>query len=262
MESHRTIHIFNEYHLGDGVFMMNYFHQIAQHLIEQNIYVKYYCNTAYKIQLEEFVIRCQGHVQICPLADKPANAIDVWMKHSFPFFPTFPFNDFLYNHTNRIADLLKLPRIDSFFYKDADLAARYYNLPDSCKDVDILFVNAVPQSGQYRYNKPEWDALAIALKNAGYKIISTSLIKGIESTIQHSLTIKDIAAISTHAKYIVGVNSGPIAPCLNAETISNVKKWYLFDTYMQYKYKTIQMCNTLADVIAELIPKPCSENHP
>ena len=265
MESHKIIHIFNEYHLGDGIFMMNYFHQIAKHLIENNIQVYYYCNTAYKIQLEEFVLSCQGHVQICPLKDKPADAIDVWMKHSFAHFQLYPFNNFLLNHTNRIAKLLDLPQIESFFYEDDDLSSRYERLPDSCKDIDVLFVNAVPQSGQYRYNKADWDALADQLQKAGYKIVSTSLIKGIQSTIQHSLTVKDIAAISTRAKYIVGVNSGPIAPCLNAYTIANVKRWFLFDFTVHYKYPAIQMCNTLADVSAALIPKPSDAppaNHP
>jgi hypothetical protein len=251
----QTIHIYNDYHLGDGIFMMNYFHQIDKHLIEHNIHVNYYCNPAYKIQLEEFVISCNGLVKIYSLANKPADAIDVWMKHSFQYFPTFPFNTFLLNHTNRIAKLLDLPAIESFFYTDADLAARYERLPESCKDVDILFINAVPQSGQYRYNKPEWDALAQQLVTAGYKIVSTSLIKGIPSTIQHSLTVKDIAAISTHAKYIIAVNSGPVAPCLNAETIAAVRKWFVFDFTVHYAYPTMKMCNTLADVSAELLPR-------
>ncbi len=252
----RMIHIYNEYHLGDGLFMMNYLHQIAQHLIDNNIHITYYCNSAYKIQLEEFVQSCEGHVTIAPLAQKPATAIDVWMKHSFQHFNTYPFNDFLLQHTNRIAKILNLPRISSFYYTDPDLAARYERLPDSCKTVDILFVNAVPQSGQYRYNKAEWDIFAHTLKNAGYKIVSTSFIKGIESTIQHSLTVKDIAAISTHAKYIIGVNSGPIAPCLNAVTMASVKKWFIFDTYVQYKYPSIIMNPTIQQVVDELTAKP------
>ncbi len=263
MATQRIIHLYNEWHLGDSIFTMNYLHQISQHLIDNNIHVIYYCNPSYKIQLGEFVASCKGHVVIEPLAHKPAGAIDVWIKHSFTSYNPYPFNDFLLNHTNRIADLLSLPRITSFYYTDPDLAYRYYNLPENCKNVDILFINALPNSGQYRYNKAEWDIFAHKLKDAGYKIVSTSFIKGIESTIQHSLTVKDIGAISTHARYIIAVNSGPIVPCLNATTMEAVRKWFIFDTYMQYKYPTMTMNPTIDAVLRELVPKKMStsENH-
>jgi hypothetical protein len=249
------IHLYNKFHLGDGIFMMNYLHQICTHLIENDIHVVYYCNPTYKMQLEEFVLSCEGRVQIAPLADAPANAIDVWMRHSFPHFDRFPYNEFLVNHLNRIAKRLQMPKIRTIFYKDDDLEARYERMAASCRNVDILFINSVPQSNQYNYKKPEWDALAIELGDAGYKLISTSLIRGVESTIRYSMTVKDIAAIAGHAKYIVAVNSGPVAACLNDGAIRNVQRWFLFDKDMKYKYPTMQMCSSLDEVRLALLPR-------
>ena len=90
-----TIHLFNKFHLGDGIFMMNYLYQIRNYLIENEMTIVYHCEPVYKLQLEEFVAGCEGHVQIAPLAETPAGAIDVWMRHSFSHFNLFPYNDFL-----------------------------------------------------------------------------------------------------------------------------------------------------------------------
>jgi hypothetical protein len=40
--------------------------------------------------------------------------------------------------------------------------------------------------------------------------------------------LQDIAAISTHAKYIIGVHSGPVTACFTDATKKSVKKWILF----------------------------------
>ena len=40
--------------------------------------------------------------------------------------------------------------------------------------------------------------------------------------------MQDIGAISTHAKYIIGVHTGPVTACFNSTTHANVKKWILF----------------------------------
>ena len=42
-------------------------------------------------------------------------------------------------------------------------------------------------------------------------------------------TMKDIGAISTHAKIICGFMSGPMTPCFNEATKNSVKKWIVID---------------------------------
>ncbi len=250
--SSRTIHLYNNWHLGDGVFMMNYLFQVREYLRENAITVVYHCKGMYKTQLAEFA---PPEVSIEPLETvaPPVGAVDVWMRHSFATCPLYPFNDFLRLHSNRLAGILGLPPISSFFYKDKDLLTRYENMPDAAKKVDVLFINAVPQSFQYNYVKPHWDQLAHDLVAAGYKVITTSIVPGLECTLKYRLSIKDIAAISTHATYIVAVNSGPVAGCLNEYTIAAVKKWFVFDKDVFYKYPTIQMCRQLDEVYDELL---------
>jgi hypothetical protein len=251
----KQVNLVNIFNLGDGIFIMNYLHQISEYLIENDIHVTYYCNPLYKRQLEEFVVSCKGLVCTEPLDSAPVDAIDTWIQLSFPIFNKYPFNDFLVNHLNRIGKKIQLPKIRTLFYNDSDLDARYERMPDSCRNVDILFINAAPQSDQYEYKKSDWDALAHELVGAGYKLVSTSLIRGVESTIRHSMTVKDIAAIAGYAKYIVGVNSGPVAACLNDKAIRSVQRWFLFDNNMKYKYPTIQMCSSLDEVRLRLLPQ-------
>lgn len=250
--SGKTIHLYNNWHLGDGVFMMNYLFQIRKFLQDNDITIVYHCKGMYKTQLAEFAPP-GVHIESLETAPPPVGAVDTWMRYSFATCPLYPFNDFLQLHSNRLANILGLPKISSFFYKDADLLTRYKELHFVAKSVDVLFINAVPQSFQYNYVKSEWDQLAHDLVAAGYKVITTSIIHGIECTLKYRYSIKDIAAISTHAKYIVAVNSGPVAGCLNEYTMAAVKKWFVFDKDVSYKYPTIQMCSRLDEVYEELL---------
>lgn len=252
--SSRTIHLYNNWHLGDGVFMMNYLFQIRDFLVENDIKIVYHCKGMYKTQLAEFAPPSAVRIEALETAPPPAGAIDTWMRHSFATCPKYPFNEFLRLHSNRLAGILGFPKISSFFYKDEDLLTRYNQMPDVAKNVDVLLINATPQSFQYNYVKSHWDQLAYDLVAAGYKIITTSIVSpGIECTLKYKYSVKDIAAISTHAKYIVAVNSGPVAGCLNAYTIASVKKWFVFDKDVFYKYPTMQMCSRLDEVYDELL---------
>jgi hypothetical protein len=202
--SSQTIHLYNNWHLGDGIFMMNYLFQVRDYLRENGIEVIYHCKSMYKTQIAEFA---PPGVHVEPLETTPVGAIDTWMRHSFSTCPLHPFNEFLRLHSNRLAGILGLPPISSFFYKDEDLLTRYENMPDEAKNVDVLIINAVPQSYQYNYVKPDWDQLAYDLVAAGYNVITTSIVNGIECTLKYKHSIKDIAAISVNTKKIIAVKN-------------------------------------------------------
>ena len=53
-------------------------------------------------------------------------------------------------------------------------------------------------------------------------------------TITHKYTVKTIGAISTRARYIIAVNSGPVVPLLNTITMHNIKHMYVFDNVVAY----------------------------
>jgi hypothetical protein len=48
-------------------------------------------------------------------------------------------------------------------------------------------------------------------------------VDDIACTLNEGLTLKDIAAISGHVKYIIAVNTGPLVGCFNKMAFENVK---------------------------------------
>ena len=193
----------------------------------------------------------------------PLDAIDTWMGHYHSVLYSRPYDVFLLYYFNKLAGKCGLPSITALFYDDASLLGRYKKLSNEFKDVDILFINAEPKSSQYQYNKLEWDTFAIQLAAAGYKVVCTTPIEtapAISCTMQSGLSVKDIGAISTHAKYVIAVNSGPIIPCLNIFSICNVKSWFVFDTTVSYAWPSIRMCRELSEIAGAFLARQGQKN--
>jgi hypothetical protein len=99
---------------------------------------------------------------------------------------------------------------------------------DKYKDLDILIINAVPQSAQLIYHKETFNAMCKKL-NGMYTIATTFPVDDtIKCTMNDGLMLKDIGAISTHAKCIIAIHTGPLTACFNSDTQKSVKKWILF----------------------------------
>ena len=127
-------------------------------------------------------------------------------------------------------------RINSIFYEDNDLLVRYNNLPEDCKNIDILFINSIPCSSQYNYNIDEWNNIIIQLSKK-YNIITTLKVNNIKCTTDYNLTLKEIASISTNIKYIVAINTGPLIGCLNIYAYKNIIKWFILcDNQYAFKF--------------------------
>ena len=91
----------------------------------------------------------------------------------------------------------------------------------------------MPLSNQLNVNEEEWNNLVIEL-NKRYKIVTTKKVKNIACTWDDKLTIKKIAAISTKAKVIIAINTGPTSGIFNIYTLNNCKKIYIFDNRVSY----------------------------
>jgi hypothetical protein len=76
----------------------------------------------------------------------------------------------------------------------------------------------------------------------------SNLIINIKSTINDKLTIQDIGAISTHAKYIISPNSGPFVSFLNNDTKNNVKKWIILGGNNKFKEITPIVIKSVEDL--------------
>ncbi len=233
------IHIFNKNHLGDCVIMMIYLYHIKDFLHDSKQHVKFYINSNYINQIREFIPN--DNVTLHPLEEKPAHAHDAWFAKSFNLLDKQKnFLPFLAKHSNRLADLFKTPKMDSFVYDDTDLNARYARLdPAKYHDVDFLIINSKPQSGQLEYDEAAWNSIVEDLGRL-YKVVTTLKVGNIPCTMDDKLSIKDIAAISTHAKNIIAVNTGPLIGCFNRAAMENVKQWYIFDKYYNFGEPTFK----------------------
>jgi hypothetical protein len=112
-------------------------------------------------------------------------------------------------------------------------------IPPEYKSVDILILNSVPYSGQYNYNKDVWDNYIMQL-NSKFNIATTTKVDGVLCTFDKNLTIKDIAALSTHAKVIIAINSGVFPGLLNVHTMETVKQFFIFDNRCHYSFPRFQ----------------------
>jgi hypothetical protein len=238
--SDNTLHIFNQYHLGDCVFMMIYLQHIKDFIINTGRRIKFYINKNYIDQIREFIPN--ENVTLHPLEEKPAQVHDVWIAHSFHFLDNQKnFLPFMTKHSNRLADeIFKAPKMETFVYTDADLDTRYSRLdPAKYHDVDFLIINSKPQSGQLEYDEAAWNSIVEDLGRL-YKVVTTLKVGNIPCTLDDKLSIKDIAAISTRAKNIIAINTGPLIGCFNSAALKNVQKWYIFDTHYNFLEPTFK----------------------
>ena len=85
--------------------------------------------------------------------------------------------------------------------------------PVQAKPFDILVVNCDPLSGQApNYSRSEVDGLLLQLVAKGHRVLCTNATNAAP---WGNFTIREIANLSTRAKCILGVASGPIFPTFN-----------------------------------------------
>ncbi len=241
------IHIFQKFHHGDCMFTCVYLQSIIDFINNSPRKIYFYINRDYIKQMQEFI--SSPNIILKPLEEKPDDAYDIWIGHHFNQENKGNFNEVLVLTHNVFAEKFNFPKMKEFTYEDPDLLERYERLNDTCKNVDILIINSEPKSGQYVYNKNEWDALVRRLHRK-YKIVTTLKVDNIPCTRDYDYSLKDIAAISTHAKYMICVNTGPIVACFNAYTLKNVIRIFVFDINNRYSYPNVTHVSNISDLDA------------
>ena len=117
-------------------------------------------------------------------------------------------------------------------------------------------------SGQIDYNVNLWDEYIINLaKTTHFKIVTTKKVNGVMCTLDNNYNVKQIAAISTHSKIIIAINSGPIIGMLNDYTLNNVKKIFVFDKCNTFSYKQSEHKENITDININELKEIINENH-
>ena len=228
--SNTEYHFYSRWHYGDNINNLKFFHNISEHLRKRNKLIHYYYNDNYiknRDELERYVNK--DTMVLHTFDEKPDYAIGIWLldthngKKSVRSYDEY--YEEMYKRLLNYMDLGNIGIDTSFYQKEEYLLKIYEKLPDKFKNAEILFINAEPQSAQFAYNKKRADAIAVELSKY-YKIVTTSPVNDeIPCTFTDGLKLQDIGAVSTHAKYIIGVNSGPLIPCMNYYAKQSVKKW-------------------------------------
>ena len=156
-------------------------------------------------------------------------------------------------YSDVLAKKLGFPAMRKFVYTDPKLLEIHDNFPLKYQNVDVLIINSTPRSNQYdlEKNRKEFNNMIYKL-HKNNKIVITEKLDDIPCTRDNKLTIKDIGAISTHAKYIIAINTGPFIACLNSYAFKHVKKWFEFDDNMPFKYPHFKINPTFDEIIKEI----------
>ena len=258
----KELHFYNDWHLGDNVFNCIYFHHIKVYLEENNIQLFYYLQDQYINQISEFVP--SKNIHLCSIQEK--KGFHLWIgnneiEKSYFKYPLVNnkkiFDKLLPDFFEEVSKKFEIPfTIKKFGYCDIDLLIRYQNLNEKYKNIDILFINSIPFSGQIDYNEETWSNY-IQRINQKYKIVTTKKVENINCTLDDNLSIKDIAAISTNVKVVIAINTGPMSGLINYYTLNNVKKFYIFDRHVSYNYENFEDKINIEDITEEELDFYC-----
>jgi len=245
----KEFHFHCRFHYGDNIANLKFFYNIAPKLKENNIMVYYYYDNNQNKNAKEFTRYVDTNtLTLRTLSERPADSIELWMGMDIDGMSHGDFDMYFPKFYTRILTAMSMQDqgIDVSLYQKEDYLLNIYdNLDNKYKELDVLILNSQPYSGQFAsYNTTTMNAMCKKLATK-YKIATSSPVDdSIPCTMSDGLAIQDIGAISTHAKYIVAVFSGPLTACFNQYSKTHVKKWIFLLTN---PLKLIEIDNILLD---------------
>ena len=247
-------------HYGDSIFNLRFFYNIRNYLKSNNIKIIYfYCPIYIKNinELEKYIDTMT--LTLLPTTEPMNNPIDLWMGYDINNINHHNFIEYVYEYYLNISKILGIildPIYLNIFQPEFYLKTIYDNFDSKFKDVDFLILNSEPISLQFKYVKDDFDNFCIKLHKMSFKIVTTTYVNDyIPCTFNNGLTIQDIGAISTRAKYIIAVLSGPMTPCFNLLTIKNVHTIFLLcNIKFNFNHSKIKTYDTI-DKLDQLISK-------
>ena len=233
----KKINTYNSNHLGDTIFCFICFYNIKDYIEQNHILIYFFCNDINIPQLSEF--NYSNNIRIFSLEQMPNNEEihDLWIGQTLPYNyynaalnQTEYFDVFLSKFYSIFLQKIYIPiSIGNFIYNDDGLSAKCCEINEKTnnkyKNIDFLFNNSRPCSGQIDYNEYEWDNFALQL-SIKYNIVTTKKIDGIKCTLDDDLTVRDIAAISTDIKRFILLGNGVAAALMNNYITNNAEIVY------------------------------------
>jgi len=249
------INLYNSYHIGDILFNLMILNKFDKYDYKINLYI----NSSYIYQIKDFITN--NNINLLDINTKPNKCINIWIgnnKLAGNIYDNIQlynnlYDNFYLNFFKNIINIFqrffeKKFNIDIFFGFEYDIISRQYYLSlseiilNQFKDIDILFLNNIPNSNQFNYNKEKLDNIGIYLSKK-YKIVSLYYINdNIPYTLKYDYKLLQISIISTFTKYIIGINSGPAVACFLVNNIKS-KKFYLYDNNVTYTFNNANKNN-------------------
>jgi len=238
---HRNYSFFSKHHYGDNILNLKFFYVAAPLLKKNLIHIDYYYESSYIKNVDELERYVDTSVvTLHPITELPEDAVELWMGNSITkggkvYTYTPEFDVFYKVFYENIASIIRIPITSmniSLYLHESYLPLIYRNLDATFKDLDVLVINAKPQSDQFAYDESKMNALCMHLKGKNLKIATTGFVdESIPCTMSSGLKMQDIGAISTRSKYIVCSLTGPSTACFNTYTKEYVKNWFIFQDY-------------------------------
>ena len=247
-------------HFGDNIFNIYYLNFLKNYLENNNIKINYYLPEQYINEISKF--KNSNNVNLLPYEKKGLYLGLTNMTFNNNSIITF-YNNNILNNKKIVYDKLYLDffneaseklginiKMNNFLNTDESIISEYEMLDDKYKNLDILIINSEAKSFQYiNLYQDNWDEFIINL-NKNFKIATTLKVNNtnINCTMDDNLSLKNISSISTHSKYIIGINTGPMATIFNIYTMNYVKCIYIFDNRVTFSYPKIIECDKLSDI--------------
>ena len=242
-------HFHSPGHLGDNVMNLKYFSSVSTVLKKRNVKICYYYNADYIYNRGKSFLEYVDPVivELKPLHEKPPQSVELWMgidKNGVSHREVERYYEEFYKEISTRLYISDVPLNNTLWLEDPTLLQIYDTLDPKFKDIEILILNNKGMSGQFDDNT-KLNELSLYL-NTKFNVVTTWDI-GIKNA--SSLSLKEIGAMSTRAKYIIGPHSGPLVACLNSYAKAYVKKWFFVgNVHTHYSINNVQCKNDITPI--------------
>lgn len=234
---------YNQYHLGDCVFHLHFLRKLLP-LLDTNEFIEFGVNPNYIPELVKHIVDID-RIKIIPIGEIKGQAINSHINAFGNYGEIFAaaggdYAECYVEFFKQLCCKYNLPnpiRAKHDMLWDNPLSAEARLPHEFTGDIDYFVINAPCYSGQFNYNRADFDYLFKKLEKSA-RIVCThpAGAYNIPATLSHGLSLVEIAKIAIRSKRIIGIHTAPMIPCLNVWNIQSTEEWILFSERETYTY--------------------------